>query len=215
MRSLLRAGAGLCALWLAAWPALADVPVRGAEPAGYALSGPHYGSGASGPRMLSLGDLGVPARAQVPAYDETWLARQTLPENPDREFTCLATAIYFEARGESIRGQAAVAEVVLNRTETPGFPRTICRVVGARGQGQCAFSFVCDGRPDIPRERAAWERAKRVAAAMLAGTPRVLTSGATYFHVARLNPRWTRGFERTALIGNHLFLREPIRTASN
>jgi len=149
-----------------------------------------------------------------PTYDEAWLASLPVPqENP--QFDCLATALYFEARGESVKGQVAVAEVILNRVDLPNYPRTICGVVNQRGAGGCQFSYVCDGLSDAIREPAAWERAARIAGAMMQGAPRILTDGATHFHTPAVRPDWSRRFAHTATIGAHIFYRQPIRTAMN
>ncbi len=156
----------------------------------------------------------VKARPAAPTYDMAWLASQPAARS-DAQFRCLATALYFEARGESIRGQAAVAEVILNRTELPTYPNSICGVVNQTGSGGCAFSYVCDGRSDAITDRGAWDRAMRVAAAMLAGAPRVLTEGATHFHTPSVRPTWSRQFAHTATIGAHIFYRQPLRTAMN
>ena len=157
--------------------------------------------------------VGTAAAAGI-GYDEVWLAQQPKATG-DAEFTCLATALYFEARGESIRGQAAVAEVILNRAETPDFPRTICGVVNQGNSRGCQFSYTCDGVRDAVREKAAWERSAKIARAMLDGAPRELTDGATYFQAPAVRPGWSRRFERTARIGAHIFYRAPIRTAMN
>lgn len=150
----------------------------------------------------------------APTYDEAWLASLPVPqENP--QFDCLATALYFEARGESVKGQVAVAEVILNRVDLPNYPRTICGVVNQRGAGGCQFSYVCDGLSDAIREPAAWERAARIAGAMMQGAPRILTDGATHFHTPAVRPDWSRRFAHTATIGAHIFYRQPIRTAMN
>jgi len=150
----------------------------------------------------------------APSYDEAWLASLPVPqENP--QFDCLATALYFEARGESVKGQVAVAEVILNRVDLPNYPRTICGVVNQRGAGGCQFSYVCDGLSDAIREPAAWERAARIAGAMMQGAPRILTDGATHFHTPAVRPDWSRRFAHTATIGAHIFYRQPIRTAMN
>ncbi len=147
-------------------------------------------------------------------YDDTFL--QALPAASGSEnWRCLATALYFEARGESIEGQFAVAEVILNRVDSPAYPDTICNVVyqGARAArangGGCQFSFACDGRPETIRERRAYDRVAKIARLMKDGAPRVLTQGATHFHTRAVNPRWSRQFPRTAEIGGHLFYREP------
>jgi len=158
--------------------------------------------GAAGPRLSS---------AEI---TETWLAAHP-PTAAGAEFDCLATAIYFEARGEPVKGQVAVAEVILNRVDSGEFPGTICGVVHQGGRGGCQFSFTCDGARDRIREKAAYDTARRVASAMMAGVERDLTDGATYFHTKRVRPSWARRFEKTASIGYHHFYRVPIRTAMN
>ena len=140
-------------------------------------------------------------------YDESWLAGLPSPSG-GADWECLRTAIYFEARGESIKGQVAVAEVVLNRVESRRFPGSVCAVVNQRGGGGCQFSFVCDGIADRMHERGALDRAGRIARAMLDGTPRSLTAGATYFHTNGVRPSWARRFDRTASIGSHYFYRQ-------
>ncbi len=126
------------------------------------------------------------------------------------EAHCLATAIYFEARGESVRGQRAVAEVILARVRTPGRPKTICGVVyqGAWRKNRCQFSFACDGRSDVARGKKAWARAKAIAAAALRqkGKKR-LVHGATFYHASYVHPRWSKRMVRVAQIGTHIFYR--------
>src|SRR5262249_9190782 len=86
--------------------------------------------------------------------------------NPAKSETCLAEAIYFEARGEAVRGQMAVAQVVLNRVFSGKYPNTVCGVVyqNAHRRLHCQFTFACDGIPDIVREPDMWERAQTIAA---------------------------------------------------
>ncbi len=141
-------------------------------------------------------------------YDTAWLASQPAPTG-DADWQCLTKALYFEARGESLKGQFAVAEVILNRTESGRFPRSVCGVVNQGGNGGCQFSFICDGRKDVMHERAAIDRAGRIARVMLDGAPRGLTEGATYFHSKGVRPGWAHRFPRTASIGAHLFYRQP------
>ncbi len=148
------------------------------------------------------------------AYDRVWLASQPAAKG-GAEFECLATALYFEARGEGIKGQAAVAEVILNRVESPSFPRTICGVVNQSNGRGCQFSFTCDGYADRIREQGAWTVAGKIARAMIDGAPRQLTGGATYFHTPSVRPSWARRFDLTAKIGRHIFYRAPIQTAMN
>ena len=126
----------------------------------------------------------------------------------DAQWQCLATALYHEARGESVKGQIAVAEVILNRVDSPAYPRSVCGVVQQGGKGGCQFSYTCDGRSDRISDRAAWARAGKIARSMRDGAPRVLTAGATHFHTVNVRPGWARRFDRTASIGAHLFYRQ-------
>ncbi len=141
------------------------------------------------------------------------------PVKGDKEWRCLAEALYFEARGESVKGQFAVAEVILNRVDSAAFPDTVCGVVKqgtGRGLWRCQFTYNCDGRSERIRDRAAWERVGKVADIILrGGVARNLTNGATYYHTTAVRPRWAQSFELTAVIGVHLFYREPVRSASN
>ena len=150
----------------------------------------------------------------VMSYDAAWVAALPKPKET-AELDCLAQALYFEARGESIKGQAAVAEVILNRVDSPSFPRTVCGVVNQSGSGGCQFSYTCDGRAEVISEPAAWHRSTKIAAAMLAGAPRLLTEGATHFHTPTVTPSWSKRFQLTATIGSHLFYRAPVVTALN
>jgi spore germination cell wall hydrolase CwlJ-like protein len=150
----------------------------------------------------------LPADQQTGGLTEAWLMAQPAPEG-DAEWQCLTEAIYFEARGEGLEGQVAVAEVILNRVDSPLYPRSICGVVKQRGGGGCQFSYVCDGRTDRMREAAAADLAGRIARAMLDGAPRLLTEGATHFHTRAVRPGWSKRFALTATIGAHKFYRHP------
>ena len=141
-------------------------------------------------------------------YTESWLAAQPAASG-GKEWKCLAEALYFEARGENVRGLFAVAEVIMNRVDSPRFPDTVCGVI-RQGTGQrfrCQFTYTCDGRAERITEPAAWKRVGKVARAMLDGAPRPLTRGATYYHATWVSPDWSRRFERTAAIGVHYFYR--------
>ena len=124
-----------------------------------------------------------------------------------RDLECLAQAVYYEARGETSAGQAAVAQVVLNRVRNPAFPKTICGVVfqGAHA-GSCQFSFACDGSMRRQRETVAWRRAEQVAARALGGAVASEVGNATHFHVVGVAPGWG-GMMRVAQVGLHVFYR--------
>lgn len=158
----------------------------------------------------------VPAKPAKPSvqYDAGWLAG--LPAaTGDEQWQCLAKALYFEARGESVKGQFAVAEVVLNRVDSGLYPRSICGVVNQGTRYSCQFSFVCDGNSDRIREQGAWAQVAKVARLMVDGAPRALTDGATHFRTGAVMPSWARRFPQTAKIGAHYFYRQPMRVASN
>jgi spore germination cell wall hydrolase CwlJ-like protein len=147
------------------------------------------------------------ASALTDGLTEDWLMAQPKPEG-DAEWQCLTEAIYFEARGESLEGQIGVAEVILNRADSPLYPRSICGVVKQRGSGGCQFSYVCDGRTDRMREKAPADLAGRIARAMLDGAPRLLTDGATHFHTRSVRPGWSKRYAHTTTIGAHVFYRK-------
>ena len=145
-----------------------------------------------------------PGDPSIIEYSDAWLAVLPAPTG-DAQWECLRQALYFEARGESLQGQFAVAEVILNRVDSPDFPATVCGVVNSRGRGACAFSYVCDGAKSM-HEAASRDRAGRIARVMLDGAPRSLTLGATYFHTLWVRPNWG-DVVQTAAIGAHLFFR--------
>jgi hypothetical protein len=130
-----------------------------------------------------------------------------------REHNCLSQAIYFEARGETQRGQVAVAEVVMNRVRSGYYPNTICGVVyqGSHRSIGCQFTFTCDGSLNRRPRGAAWTRAQRVATAVMLGYHRPLTQGATHYHTHAVNPVWNSGLVETTEIGSHVFYRFPNR----
>ena len=148
----------------------------------------------------------------------TWDHFEDADPSGEAEWACLAEALYFEARGEALPGQVAVAEVILNRVDSGSYPDTVCGVVRqgeSRGRHACQFSYRCDGAPETFSEQAAYERVARVARKMIDGMPRTLTDGATHYHTRQVSPRWSRKFERTATIGAHYFYRVPSKLARN
>lgn len=166
---------------------------------------------ANGPTKKSAQTSAQSASPAVPVlirYEDSFLAAQPVPKG-DGQWQCLQQALYFESRGESLRGQFAVAEVILNRVDSREYPNSVCGVVQQGGRNGCQFSYVCDGNSDVMRDREAADKAGRIAAIMLNGAPRGLTAGATHFHTRAVNPNWARQFPRTASIGAHLFYRQP------
>jgi N-acetylmuramoyl-L-alanine amidase len=146
-----------------------------------------------------------PLSSQVPVFQQA----QELQDNERREFLCLALTIYHEARGvRDIDGRRAVAHVVLNRSESPRFPQTVCGVVWDDGQ------FTWTTRPVggiIPRERSAWLASQQLAYDTLYGTDLATsgdpTGGATHFHNVSVRPSWARNPLHTWRNGQHVFVR--------
>jgi spore germination cell wall hydrolase CwlJ-like protein len=123
---------------------------------------------------------------------------------------CLATAIYFEARGESLKGQRAVGEVILARTRQAGRPKSVCGVVyeGSHRRTGCQFSFTCDGIADVVRNTDAWARAQRAAALVISSpVKRKVARGATHYHATSVRPYWASSLRKVARIGSHIFYR--------
>lgn len=130
----------------------------------------------------------------------------------DSEWRCLSEALYFEARGESLAGQVAVAEVILNRVDDSAYPRSVCGVVRQGADSPtCQFSYYCDGRPEDVANREAFESAGKIAWVMLQGKPRILTGKATHFHASSVRPSWARKMVQTARIGEHIFYRAALQ----
>ncbi len=134
----------------------------------------------------------------------------------ERDLDCLTEAVYFEARSESPRGQAAVAQVVMNRLANPNFPKTVCGVVfqGASRPG-CQFTFACDGSMRHPLDETAWDRARTVAEQALAGIRVAAIGEATHYHTTEVQPYWEASMLRVAQVGLHVFYRNNPRWAAD
>ncbi|MEO5867324.1 MAG: cell wall hydrolase, partial [Sphingomonas sp.] len=117
------------------------------------------------------------------------------------ELTCLAGAIYFESKGEPLNGQLAVAKVILNRTKSGRFPKSVCSVVTQPGQ----FSFVRGGHVPAIANNAASRTALAVARVAMSDGWDSPAAGAMYFHARRVSPGWHR--VQVAAIGNQVFYR--------
>lgn len=117
-----------------------------------------------------------------------------------RELKCLADNIYFEARGESVDGQIAVAQVVLNRVNDSYFPNSVCAVVYQRSQ----FSWTLRKNHRV-NDRDSYEFAELVAELSLDGRFDDITNGATFYHTDKVNPRWNRQMDVSVVIGDHIF----------
>jgi spore germination cell wall hydrolase CwlJ-like protein len=150
------------------------------------------------------------------SYTRRWLAEQPVATG-EADWACLTQALYFEARGESVKGQFAVAEVIMNRVKSGRFPDTVCGVIrqGTGKKYQCQFTYTCDGNSEKIREPGAYKNVGKVARAVLDGRAAALTSGATHYHTTAVRPRWSRVYNKTARIGVHIFYRHTYREASN
>jgi len=162
----------------------------------------------NGPRSVDLG-------AQTAAGFTVEVLDFMPVASGDRTWECLTEALYFEARSETLEGQFAVGEVILNRVDSGKFPNSVCGVVtqGAHRLNACQFSYNCDGKAEHFSEATAYARSGKLAKLLLDGRARVLTGGATYYHASSVNPRWSRSFTKTAQIGQHIFYNAEI--ASN
>jgi len=164
------------------------------------------------------------ATVAPPAYDPTRarpasgrgytapkLDLTSMPAVPTDPVECLTQAIYYEARNESEDGQAAVAEVVLNRADSGRYPGDICAVVYQRNSRTCQFTFTCDGSIGrYPVNMTAWARAERIAREVYAGKPTLLPRSSVNYHANYVRPRWSSRLERVRRIGAHIFYGAPL-----
>ena len=131
-------------------------------------------------------------------------------ETRGKQEKCLTEAIYFEARGEAVRGQMAVAQVVMNRAFSGYYPTTVCGVVYQNKHRKlaCQFTFACDGIPDVVKEPDMYERARKIAKATLDGRlwlPEVAKS--THYHAYWVHPSWVHEMKKMYRTGVHTFYR--------
>ncbi len=129
------------------------------------------------------------------------VAATARPADMDAELRCLAGAVYFESRGESLPGQLAVAHVVINRANSGRFPKSLCGVVHQPSQ----FSFVRGGKMPAIREGAQWNNAVAIAQIARDGSWKNQAPGALFFHARYVSPGWRK--TRVASIDNHIFYR--------
>jgi len=149
---------------------------------------------------VGLANVAAPATLTL----EGDVARLAAVETAGAEEDCLANAVYFEARGESLEGQLAVAEVVLNRARSGRYPATWCGVVTQHAQ----FSFVRGGViPAANRSSEAWKRAVAIARIAQQGSNRLLAPNVLWYHANYVSPSWGRRLARSSVIGAHIFYR--------
>ena len=204
------------------WRVLTNAACVGAA-VGLSLGAAYLGAGL-GQVALSRGEAVRVALSSQPAFgaasapgslrglqalDPDTLRMANAPPTRARELDCLTQAVYFEARGESARGQQAVATVIMNRVKNPNFPKTVCGVVyqGSARRNGCQFSFACDGAAERVVEQTAWRRAHAVAARVLSGALLRDVGSATHFHTTGVSPDWGSRMLRVAQVGLHVFYR--------
>ena len=176
------------------------------------------------PEIASASPILTPAVPSTPVaipLSEVPLPRAAPPIPPavrlglkDKEYAraqrCLANAIYFEARSEPIRGQMAVAQVVLNRAFSGFYPNDVCGVVyqNANRHLACQFTFACDGKSKLITERGHWAVANRIARQTLDGQIYVAEVGkSTHYHASYVHPNWVREMKKLVRFGVHSFYR--------
>ena len=156
-------------------------------------------------------------------YDRVYLAKNSEKQffskkaldslrmpNMNRELKCLSEALYFEARGEQIEGQIAVADVIINRKSSSHFPNTICGVVseGSHRRHACQFSYNCDGKLELIYDKKTYSRIVKLSSMILNGAFSDVTNGATFFHASEVSPSWSKKFKKTRKIGRHIFYKK-------
>ncbi|WP_230482064.1 cell wall hydrolase [Sphingomonas sp. Leaf21] len=144
----------------------------------------------------------------APPFVGSWLGADR-----EKSATCLANAVYYEANGEPLAGQRAVAQVVLNRLRHPRFPKTVCEVVyqGSERPTGCQFSFTCDGSLARAPNPARYKIAMGVANAALDGWVSVAAGQATHYHTLYVFPKWAPELLKLGVVGHHIFYRLPGR----
>ena len=161
----------------------------------------------SGIALLSA----VPAAAAIASEAAAPFVASRDPETLGRSLECLAQAVYYEARGESDDGQRAVAQVVLNLVRHRAYPNSVCGVVyqGSERTTGCQFTFTCDGSMGAAIEPYAWERARRIAEAALAGAVYRPVGLALNYHTTAIRPYWAPSLVQQTVVGAHIFYRRP------
>lgn len=179
------------------------------KPAVQTASVPAPQTGAGWQHLLHL--------ARVTPQDATLLGGVSETEFRNRELHCMATAIYFEARDEPLKGQIAVGQVIMNRVNSPYYPKSICSVVyeGSMRRTGCQFSFTCDGKSHRTNEKKEWDTALEIAKQVIDGKARVSNVGnATHYHATYVHPAWRKMVTRVTQIGTHIFYTAPFADPS-
>jgi len=146
--------------------------------------------------------LAVTLAVMTAATSKVWIEQERARAAANRisDLNCLAENVYYEARGEPLVGQYAVAEVTMNRLASPEFPNSACEVVHSRG----AFSWTYETSL-YPPYGYEWRRAQAVANSVYDNLEAPLVNGALYYHATRVSPDWAATRRQVALVGRHLF----------
>jgi spore germination cell wall hydrolase CwlJ-like protein len=162
-----------------------------------------YRSSIVPPAYTGAGITSAPGRRYTPPR----LDLKTPPRIPTSDIECLTQAVYYEARNESEDGQAAVAEVVVNRSRSGAYPRSICAVVYQRNSRTCQFTFTCDGAIGrSPVDMRKWARAEQIARRVHEGrSATLLPTNSVNYHANYVRPSWGARLERVRQIGAHIF----------
>ena len=134
---------------------------------------------------------------------------------------CLALNMYWEAKNQSMIGQLAVGQVVMNRVEDSRFPNSVCEVVyqglhwpsGHPKRDRCQFSWYCDGKVDNVANKRAYKESDKIAFLAIESYNAIktkgldITEGARYYHTYAVSPRWSKTFPKVGRIGDHIFYR--------
>ena len=129
------------------------------------------------------------------------------------ELNCMASNIYFEASTQSRIGKIAVAQVTMNRVRSPEFPNSVCKVVYQGPQVPkkrklCQFSWYCDGKPDVVRNKRVWRECVYIAKHVILGGVPDITLKSTHYHANYVKPWWAKKMKLTMRLGDHIFYRQ-------
>lgn len=159
-------------------------------------------------RLDRGGGFGVTTASRSDPDEKPRYADLINPDKLDREQHCLAQAVYFEARSEPEEGQAAVAQVILNRVKSGLYPTSVCGVVfqNRHRYKACQFTFTCEGKSLRIIDPESWQTASRIAKEVLEGKTYLAEVGAaTHYHANYVRPSWARRLKKMDVIGRHIF----------
>lgn len=160
------------------------------------------------PNMSARIDRGGATAPRSDPSEKPRYADLVNPDKLDKEQHCLAQAVYFEARSEPEEGQAAVAQVILNRVKSGLYPSSICGVVfqNRHRYKACQFTFACEGKSLRTTDSESWQTANRIAKDVLEGKTYLAEVGAaTHYHANYVRPSWARRLKKMDVIGRHIF----------